>query len=68
MKKLLISLAAMFAAIPGLATMLSGLGVPPGYSIVFGAVTEAVGALAFLLVMVNKPKLLHRRLTNSGRR
>lgn len=57
MKKLLLSLSALFAAIPGLATILTGLGAPPGYKLIFGGVIEATGALALLVVAINKKRL-----------
>jgi hypothetical protein len=57
--KLFLALSAAFAAIPGVAVIASGLGTPPGtyYKWLFGGVIEAFGALALLLLWVNKNKL-----------
>jgi hypothetical protein len=61
MKKLLVSLAGILAAIPGLATILTGLGAPPGRKWLFGGLVEAFGTLALLLVVLNRTKI--QRLT-----
>lgn len=57
MKALLLSLAGIFAAIPGLLVLASGLGVPPGKTGLFGGAIEAFGTLALLLLWLNAGKL-----------
>jgi hypothetical protein len=57
MKKLFAAAAACFAAIPGLAVLLSETGVPPGQVKLFGAVTETFGALAILVIWVNRKRI-----------
>ena len=62
MKNLFIAISALVAVVPGAAVIKSGLGVPPGYNVLFGGVIEAFGALAFLLLSVNRNKV--RRWSN----
>lgn len=59
MKNVLIAAAAVFAAIPGLAGILSGIGVPPDppYPALFAAVSECLGALTLLLFRANRDKI-----------
>lgn len=57
MKKLLLSVAGIFAAIPGLTVIQSGIGVPPGFKLLFGGVIEAFGTFSLLLLWVNRKKL-----------
>lgn len=57
MKALLISVAGIFAAIPGLLILASGLGVPPGRTGLFGGAIEAFGSLVLLLLWLNAGKL-----------
>jgi hypothetical protein len=58
-KKLFLGASAAFAAIPGVAVIASGLGTPPdsGYRWLFGGVIEAFGALALLILWINRAKL-----------
>jgi|KBSSwiStaDraftv2_1062776.scaffolds.fasta_scaffold307866_2 hypothetical protein len=59
MKALFVSAAAVFAAVPGLGVIASGLGTPPGteYRLLFGGVIEGFGALALIILWVNQKKL-----------
>jgi hypothetical protein len=66
MKKLLLAVAGVFGAIPGLTVIQSGIGAPPGYKVLFGGVIEAFGTLSLLLLWVNRKKikrLAARRVT-----
>src|SRR5437763_9234593 len=60
MKNTFLAASGVFAAIPGVAILVFGLGTPPGYSKLFGAVIEAIGALVILLLLSGKAKI--RRL------
>src|SRR5947209_15856756 len=60
MKNTFLAASGVFAAIPGVAILVFGLGTPPGYSKLFGAVIEAFGALVILLLLSGKAKI--RRL------
>lgn len=51
---------AVFVAVPGLAVLLSGIGAPPGYRLVFGGVIEACGAFAILVLWINRERLGQR--------
>lgn len=62
MKTLLLSLSSLLAAMPGVATLASGLGVPPGEKLVFGGMLEMIGVLALLLMYLNRVKL--RKMSN----
>lgn len=59
MKALFLTASAAFAAIPGVAVIISGLGTPPGsgYKLLFGGVIEAFGALTMIILFVNQDKL-----------
>jgi len=58
MKKLFLAASGCFGAVPGLATLLLGIGTPPGdYRYLFGGVTESMGALAIIILWANKGKL-----------
>ena len=57
MRILLLTLSTLFNTIPGVGTLLSGLGVPPGYKVIFGAVVEALGVLSLLALWVNREKI-----------
>jgi|SRR5215471_4862620 len=61
MKKVFLAASGVFASIPGLGIMVSGLGTPPGHSKLFGGIIEAFGALAILLLAASKTKI--QRLT-----
>ena len=56
MKAVLKAAAAIFAVLPGLGVLQSGLGVPPedGMKLIFGGVIEAFGVLSLLLLRVNR--------------
>ena len=58
MKAFFVSAAAVFAAVPGLGVIASGLGTPPGteYRLLFGGVIEGFGALALIILWVNQKK------------
>ena len=71
MKKIFVAASAAFAAIPGVAVIASGLGTPPGsgYRWLFGGVIEAFGALALLILWINRSKLRRiskRRITRAA--
>jgi hypothetical protein len=57
MKRIFLSVSGLFGAIPGLAIIASGIGVPPSYKALFGGVIEAFGALALLLLWANRERL-----------
>jgi len=59
MKKLFLGASAAFAALPGAAVIISGLGTPPGsgYKWLFGGVIEAFGALALVILSLNQNRL-----------
>src|SRR5438105_1728627 len=57
MKKLLLAIAGIFGAIPGLTVIQSGIGAPPGYKLLFGGVIEAFGTLSLLVLWVNRKKI-----------
>ncbi|HKQ03983.1 MAG TPA: hypothetical protein VJ464_02545 [Blastocatellia bacterium] len=61
MKKLFVAASGIFAAIPGLVIIQTGLGTPPSYSVLFGGCVEAFGALTLVLLWANKSKIV--RLT-----
>lgn len=63
MKKLFLAASGGFAAIPGLAVILRGIGAPPGYEYLFGGVIEAFGSLSLIILWINRNKL--RRLARS---
>lgn len=62
MKKLFLAASGFFAAVPGVAIFLKGIGAPPEHSLIFGGVIEAFGAITFLVLLVNKD-----RVKNIGR-
>ncbi|MDX6528432.1 MAG: hypothetical protein QOH41_722 [Blastocatellia bacterium] len=57
MKKLLLTAAGVFGAIPGLTVMQSGMGTPPGYKVLFGGVIEAFGTLGLLILWTNRKRI-----------
>lgn len=63
MNKLFTAASLAFASIPGVSVMLSGMGTPPGYATLFGGVIQAFGALAILLLYINREKL--KRISGS---
>jgi hypothetical protein len=62
MTKLFAAISAAFAAIPGLAVLMFGLGAPPRMRSLFGGVIESFGALTLLILFVNKGKLRQKSL------
>jgi hypothetical protein len=56
-KQILLTASASFAAIPGVAVMVTGIGTPPDLKLLFGGVIEAFGALSLLLIWLNRPRL-----------
>jgi hypothetical protein len=58
-KALFLAASAAFAALPGVAVLVSGLGTPPGSGNkwLFGGVIEAFGALAIIILWLNQNKL-----------
>jgi len=54
LKKLFVATSGIFAAVPGIAVILKGVGTPPEYALMFGGVIEAFGSLAFLILLINK--------------
>src|SRR5579872_592638 len=59
MKTLFKSLAAVFATLPGVGVLATGLGVPPqvGMTLIFAGVIEALGVVTLLLVMINQDRI-----------
>jgi hypothetical protein len=57
MKKWFLAASGIFSTIPGLTIIASGLGVPPGYKVLFGGVMEAFGVLSLLILWVNRTKI-----------
>jgi hypothetical protein len=57
MKKLFTGASGLFAATPGIAIILKGIGTPPGYNYLFGGVIEALGGLCIIILWVNKGKI-----------
>jgi hypothetical protein len=57
MKPLFLIASGTLAVVPGLMTLQSGIGVPPGTKVLFGGGVEAFGALALLLVWANRERL-----------
>lgn len=57
MKRVFLAASGVFASIPGIGIIISGLGTPPGYSKLFGGVIEAFGALTILLLASSKGRL-----------
>jgi hypothetical protein len=63
MKKFFQSLSGVFAALPGVAILISSLGVPdPGYKILFGGIIEALGCGILGLVYFNRNYFLHQNI------
>jgi len=60
MKKLFLAASGAFAAIPGLAVILKGIGAPPGYEYLFGGVIETFGSLSLIILWINRKKLRRR--------
>jgi multisubunit Na+/H+ antiporter MnhB subunit len=60
MKKLYLAASGIFSAVPGLAVVWKGLGVPPGHSMLFGGFIEAAGALTLILLWVRRRELERR--------
>src|SRR6266404_3191120 len=54
MKKLLATASAAFGALPGVSVMLSEIGTPPDYGKLFGAIIQACGVLALVLLYFNR--------------
>ena len=66
LKKFYVAVAAASGAVPGAAIIATGVGTPPESNVLFGGVTEAVGALSLLLLWANRykiRKLSPRRIT-----
>ena len=57
MKKLLVGISAVFAAIPGISVLAKGFLAPPGSEALFGWVLEVFGVAVFLLLFVNRRSL-----------
>lgn len=57
MKKLFLTASAIFGAIPGIAIIISGLGTPPNYKILFGGVIESFGVLSLLILWLNRKSI-----------
>jgi hypothetical protein len=60
MHRLFLAASSLFAAIPGVAVLLTGAGVPPGSKALFGGTLEVFGALTILILWVNRSRI--RRL------
>ncbi|HKO97013.1 MAG TPA: hypothetical protein VJU86_08480 [Pyrinomonadaceae bacterium] len=66
MKNFFLALSGSFAAIPGVAIMVKGIGTPPGYAFMFGGIIEAFGSLALILLWLHRDKIQRikpRRIT-----
>jgi hypothetical protein len=57
MRKILHAATAVFILIPGLVIILTGLGTPPTYKILFGGIVEAIGVLVLLLLWTNRERI-----------
>lgn len=57
MNALFTALAGVFAVVPGIKVLRSGLGAPPQYGTLFGAVIEALGCLTLALLWANRSRL-----------
>lgn len=57
MRVIFLALSTLFNTIPGIATLVKGLGIPPGYKVAFGAVVQAFGVLSLLALWVNREKI-----------
>jgi hypothetical protein len=57
MKTLFLAASGTIAVVPGLLTLESGVGSPPGSKILFGGGVEAFGTLALLLLWANSDRL-----------
>jgi hypothetical protein len=62
MKKLFLTASALFSAIPGIAIIISGLGAPTDYKVLFGGVIEAFGTLSLLILSLNRTSILSMTL------
>ena len=58
MKQLFLAATAVFGVVPGLAIIGKGIGAPPEMNFLFGGVVEAFGALALIILWVNKDKIV----------
>jgi hypothetical protein len=54
MKKVFLTAAASFAAIPGIAVIAAGIGTPPNSQVWFGGIVNVVGVGTILLLMMNQ--------------
>lgn len=66
-KRLLLAAAGAFSAIPGVAVMFRGIGTPPDSKFLFGGVLEAFGALALLIIWLNRGNLARLSLAQLTR-
>ncbi|HEY0655446.1 MAG TPA: hypothetical protein VGD65_20065 [Chryseosolibacter sp.] len=69
MKKLFAAISLTVASVPGLAIIAKGIGTPPGHAWLFGGIIEAIGALAILLLWINRDsirKISPKRLSNTS--
>jgi hypothetical protein len=57
MKTLFAGLTASLLSLPGIAIMISGLGTPPGRSVLFGGIMEAAGVLILALLLLNRKRI-----------
>lgn len=60
-KAILISAAALFAVVPGVATLRQGLLAPPGYEPIFSGITVAFGSLTILLCLLCRDRIAAKR-------
>src|SRR5262249_18779196 len=61
MKKFLATASGIFGALPGVSVMLSEIGTPPDYGKLFGAIIQACGVLALVLLYFNRSSLSNFR-------
>jgi hypothetical protein len=57
MSAFFVGVAHLFAVVPGVAILQSGLGAPPQYGTLFGGTIEALGALTLVLLWTNRGRL-----------
>lgn len=61
MKNLFLAASGSLAVVPGFATLLAGVGYPPGLGMLFAGCVEAFGGLALLLIWANRQRLIALR-------
>lgn len=57
MKSLMLAASSCFAVVPGLAVLVTGIGTPPGKTVLFSGMVEVSGVLAILILYVYRKTL-----------